>query len=239
MDTISILVPMYNEEKRLGAFIPDLCKFLIKQNKENKEIKYSLMLVNDGSKDKTLDKLKEVKKEFNQLKIDIISYKPNQGKGYAVKQGIFNTKTDYLIFVDADGSIVPTEIPPMSEKLLENKSVVLGSRYRDRSKITQPLGRRITSILFNGYVNLLFLLGIKDTLCGFKGFKTSVAKKLFKKVETNRWIFDVELLWHIKKSKTPFDYLNINWHWTEGSTIKALDPIKMAFDLLKLRLRIK
>src|SRR3989344_5990975 len=110
---ISIIVPAYNESKRIRSFLKDLVNFAKKGNYE----------------------------------IKIISYKPNMGKGYAVKTGIMKARGEYIIFIDADGSIHPKEIPKM-ERMLKEYDIVVGDRSSVFSKIKQPRARRFLGVVF-------------------------------------------------------------------------------------------
>ncbi|MFH0875144.1 MAG: dolichyl-phosphate beta-glucosyltransferase [archaeon] len=224
----SIIVPMYNEEKRFNSFIPKLSNFLSKNLKD-----YELIFVNDGSKDRTLEILKRLECK-NKV---IVTYQVNHGKGYAVKKGILSAKGDYILFIDADGSIPTQEIPRMFEKL-KNYDVVIGDREQARSVVKRSFTRKITSFLFNNYSRLLFDTNVIDHLCGFKGFRRKVALSLFKNLKSNRWIFDVEILCKIKKEGYSLYRLPINWIHKGDSKMKFLDPLKIFFDLINLRMKI-
>ncbi|MBN2421633.1 glycosyltransferase family 2 protein [Candidatus Woesearchaeota archaeon] len=224
----SIIVPLYNEEKRALPFLNELISFC-KEGLED----YEIILVNDGSTDRTLSKLKKV--QNNNCRI--ITYSKNRGKGYAIRKGIFSSKAEKVMFIDADGSIKPKEIPKMIEKL-EEYDVVVGNRSLEESSINQPLLRKFTSSLFNPYVNLIFGLGIEDNLCGFKGFKSDVARKLFSSLDSTGWIFDVELFYRINKLNFTLTNIPIEWEHKDNSKMSIYDPFKMAFDLIVLKRRL-
>lgn len=221
---------MYNEEKRAPKFLNELINFS-KKNLKN----YELIFVDDGSKDKTLDMCKAFKTK--NIKIKIISYKKNQGKGFAVKTGVFNAKGEKIIFIDADGSIPPEEISKMLRKL-SKYDVVVGNRSSKKSVIKQSNIRKVTGTSFNILVNILFKININDNLCGFKGFKKEVACNLFKELIDKRWLFDVELFYKIKKKKYSLYRLPIVWEHKTGSKIKFFDPIIMMLKLINLRIKL-
>ena len=225
---ISIIVPAYNESKRIRSFLKDLVKFAKKGN-------YEIIIVDDGSTDNTGSVIKKITKDFKKIKI--ISYKPNMGKGYAVKTGIMKARGEYIIFIDADGSIHPKEIPKM-ERMLKEYDIVVGDRSSIFSKIKQPRARKFLGVLFNNYMNTIFRVDVKDFLCGFKGFRRNAAKTLFKDIISNRWIFDVEIFYKSRKANYTLYKLPIKWVHKPDTKIKRLDPPKMFFEALILRLRV-
>ena len=102
----------------------------------------------------------------------------------------------------------------------------------------QPLLRKTLGIIFNSYVNVMFGIRVKDTLCGFKGFKRDAALKIFKNLKSNRWIFDVELFYKIRKNRLLLYQMPIYWVHKEDTKIKRLDPLKMFAELLFLRIKL-
>ena len=144
---------------------------------------------------------------------------------------------EYIIFIDADGSIDPSEISKMGE-MLTKYDVVVGDRTSELSKIEQPFIRKFLGVIFNNYVNLLFRVHVKDFLCGFKGFRRNVALNLFCDLKSNRWIFDVEIFYKIRKINYTMYKLPIKWIHKADTKMKKLDPLKMFFEALILRLRL-
>ncbi|MDD5417521.1 MAG: glycosyltransferase family 2 protein [Candidatus Nanoarchaeia archaeon] len=227
----SIIVPAYNEEKRIPVFLEELINYS-KKNLDDFEI----LIVNDGSKDKTVDVVNEVIKKSKALKAKIIDYSPNKGKGHAVKTGVNDANGDVVVFIDADGSIKPEEIGVMV-KYLKKYDVVIGNRKTASSKIDnpQPLSRRFASWCFNKYVSILLGVKVQDFLCGFKGFRKDVAKKVFSNIKTKRWTFDVEILNNSKKNNYTIFELPIEWAHKDDSKMRITDPIKIFFDVFKIR----
>ena len=231
MAQTTIIVPLYNEEKRAVTFLNELiefCKF--------HEGLFKILLVNDGSEDGTLFLLKLIKKTNDDL-VQIISYPENKGKGYAVRSAILTCKTEYVIFIDSDGSISTKEIPKILEEL-ENFDVVVGSRALKNSKVNQPVYRKLTALIFNFLVNIIFSTNIQDNLCGIKGFNKHAAHILFSKLQTNRWIFDVEIFYRIRKEKFTLQQIPISWKYKNGSKIRFYDPFLMFINLIILRLKL-
>jgi dolichyl-phosphate beta-glucosyltransferase len=230
---ISIIIPAYNEEFRIPNFLREMITFS-NQNLNDFEV----IIVNDGSTDKTQRIVKDVIKGHENYKI--LSYSKNKGKGHAVYQGVKLSKGNFILFIDADGSIPPREIMKMYQ-LYKNKKydVIVGSRILNASDIKnpQPLIRRMFSKFFNIYSNTLFHIKINDLLCGFKGFSRKAAKDIFSDLKSFGWEFDVEILYKSRKNKYEIYQLPIEWRHREGSKIKALDPIFIFINLLELRFR--
>jgi dolichyl-phosphate beta-glucosyltransferase len=233
MKKLSIIIPAYNEETRIREFLRELIDYS-KKNLDN----YEIIIVNDGSKDKTREVIKKIIHDCEKARL--INYKTNKGKGHAVLQGVLAAKGDFTLFIDADGSIQPKEIMQMYKAYHRtNVDVIIGSRKSSESYITlhQPLHRRFFSKIFNLYSNFLFRVKINDLLCGFKGFSRSAAEKIFNNLRAFRWEFDVEILYRARKEKYRILELPIEWKHQEGSKIKKLDPLFIFVNLLILRLR--
>lgn len=229
MTELSIIVPAYNEEKRMRMFLTKLVK-------ETAKLKPEIIVINDGSTDKTSEIAKEVG-SGKKVDFKVISYKNNKGKGHAVKKGVSKSKGEKIIFIDADGSIEPKEIYKMSE-MLNKHPIVIGNRYNQKDRIKQIIIRKITAKIFNLYVKILFNLGINDSLCGFKGFRKDIAHKLFKKLESYRWEFDVEILYKAKKQGIKITPISIDWKYMSGSKMSLFAPIGIFIRIAKLRLKL-
>ncbi len=233
MRLVSIIVPAYNEAGRMEPFLEKLTAFC----RKNQDFSYEIILVNDGSKDNTYDIAEDFAKKNETFRV--LNLPVNKGKGAAVQTGINDAKGEYVIFIDCDGSIDPSQIPPMLA-CLQKENIVIGTRNHREAEVERPLIRTITTKLFNTYTNILFRLGLSDLLCGFKGFKTPVAKDLFSDLINTRWLFDVEVLYKAKKRGYKTTVLPIKWqHKERGSLNPITDSIKMAFSVLKLRIKIR
>lgn len=230
MSLISIIVPMYNEENRIEHFLSQLKNFIKSYSEDCK-----IILVNDGSTDNTLNVVNELSK--NQTNIKIISYSKNRGKGAAVRKGIISSNGDFIIFIDADGSITPDQIYGMVEKL-RKFDVVVGNRSLKDSKTQYTPLRNFFGFSFNFISKILFTTQINDHLCGFKGFKKDVAKELFKNLISKGWLFDVELFYKIRKAKFSLYELPIIWVYKPESKMKLYYPIFLFFELFKLRVKL-
>ena len=230
---ISIIVPAYNEEARIPYFLPRLLRYA-----ESNLVNYEIIIVNDGSEDKTYQVVKDIINNYDTAYL--ISYENNMGKGHAVLQGVLHSNGDFILFIDADGSIPPYEIKRMYEIYKKtNNQIIIGSRISALSEIekSQPLIRRLLSKVFNLFSDLLFQLKIKDLLCGFKGFSRDSEINIFKNMKSYGWEFDVDVLIKKKRENYKIYKLPIKWEHKEGSKISTLDPLFILLNLIVLRLR--
>lgn len=226
---ISVIIPAYNEEKVIGKSISKIISFL-----ENKKFNYEIIVIDDCSKDRTSN----IVKDFNSKKIILIRNKKNMGKGYSVKRGVMNAIGDLVLFSDADLSTPISELTkflPLSHEY----DVVIGSRVLKESVVLkQKFYRELVGTAFNLLVQLLLIRGIRDTQCGFKLFRKNVAKDIFKKQRIGGFCFDAEILYLAKNAGYKIKEVPIKWINAESSKVNPVtDSIKMFIDLVRIRLR--
>jgi dolichyl-phosphate beta-glucosyltransferase len=228
---LSVIVPAYNEQDRLGPQLGSVLDYLDKNFPS-----YELIIVDDGSKDQTAKSVAEAIKTEKRSKL--ISYSPNRGKGFAVRTGVLASHGENVLFMDADLSTPLSEIPRILE-LLENADIVIGSRGRENDKVTKkaPLFRQLASRIFDQIKYLLVgLRRFKDTQCGFKAFKGDVARKLFSKCQIDRFMFDAEVLYLAEKSNLKILEMPVSWADMPGSTVRFWEGIYYMFrDLWRIR----
>lgn len=163
---LTIIIPAYNEEKSILAYLPEVIAFC-KQNK------FELIIVNDGSKDKTLEVLKELSDTENFIKI--IHHKVNKGYGGAIKSGIQNATTKYVVTIDADGQHLLEDVKNLYNEIIEKDAeMIVGSR---KGQKTKSLYRKIGKSIIRGIAKWLVPLNIYDLNSGMKIYDTSLAKK--------------------------------------------------------------
>jgi len=235
MISLSIVVPVFNEESRLKKTLPILEKFLDSLKKNEVE----LIFVSDGSKDNTNNIIKNFINS-NKYKISLIKYKNNVGKGYAVKRGVLKAKNQWVLICDTDLSVHPNQFNKWFYKNMLNskKCAYYGSREHKNSIVKASLIRIMLGFCFKRLIKFLFKINLSDTQCGFKVFHQSYAKKNFKQIKSYRFSFDVELTILLKKNKIKIIELPLTWIHKSGSKLNIFRDIPcMIFDLLKIKIR--
>jgi len=226
---LSVVIPCYNEEKRIENTIKAISNYLI-----SKKYLFEIIVIDDASKDNSVFLLKN--KNFKKLKI--LKNKLNMGKGYSVRKGILNAKYSAVLFSDADLATPIEELENMVKYLKQKYDIVIASRNMAESKILthQPYYRILMGKIFVSLVKFIAIKEFEDTQCGFKLFKTNVAKRIFKLQTRNRFSFDVEVLYIAQKHKYKVKEVPVKWINKEGSTVSPIkDSIRMFKDLLIIR----
>ncbi|PIP24426.1 MAG: hypothetical protein COS25_01015 [Candidatus Nealsonbacteria bacterium CG02_land_8_20_14_3_00_37_10] len=232
---LSVIIPAYNEEKRLPKTLGEIDKYLRGQNYD-----YEILVVNDGSKDKTVEVAQNLTSQIKNLKVT--GYKKNQGKGYAVRFGMLEAKGDLRIFTDADNSTSINQIEKMWPYFKEGYDIVIGSRDVKGAVLNPPqpwLRHIILGEGFKLYRKIIIdLWGIEDTQCGFKCFTKKTAEDIFPKCKIDRFAFDPEILITGKLSGYKIKEIPVYWKNDLESKVKFKSIIKMALDLIKIRLNL-
>ena len=231
LKSISIIYPVYNEEKRLKKTFLDIEKF----EQKNKFIKKEFIFVNDGSSDKTLLILK--KKYKNNKKIKIINLKKNMGKGFALKKGIKIAKKEWILTTDADCSVSNFQLIKWLKKkyITNNKYIYFGSRNHPLSKVKKKFARGIIGIIFKTLIHIFYKITISDTQCGFKIYKSVIAKKIFKKMITNGYMHDIEICLIARKYNYKITDLPVTWTHISDSKINFFsDFFKILISLIQI-----
>jgi dolichol-phosphate mannosyltransferase len=227
---VSFVIPVYNQEKQIRDLLIGI-REIIKPIFLN----YELIVVNDGSKDNTLDVLKKEQEKLG-LNLHIISYDENKGKGYAVKQGVIESRGDIVLFIDGDLEISPKAINEYITEL-EYYDLVIASKAHQFSYVISPRSRRVLSKMFNLLVRIAVGIKLKDTQSGMKAGKGSILRAIFKTMLVNRYAFDVELLviaslFHLTIREMPIKV-------TISKRFKLREIVRMAEDVAAISYRLK
>mgnify|MGYP003736019201 CR=1 FL=1 len=216
---LTIIIPAYNAEQ----FIQNNVQGLINRF-NNSEI----IVVDDGSNDKTFDKLSTLAD-----KIKIIKHSQNLGKGAAIRSGFFSASGDIVIFTDADLPYGLDNIEKLYWQLKNSQNdVVIGYRHRFK----ESFFRHLTHLAINVMIEVLFLWNIYDTQCGLKGFKKNFIDEIKTKMRVNNFTVDIEILHLAKIKNKKIERFPVTMSTKNSvTTIKFKDTIIMFFDILKIR----
>ncbi len=228
---LSLIIPMYNEEKNIKATVDNLLPFLSAEGIENE-----IILVNDGSTDKTREIVETLPCRF-------VSYKDNRGKGYAIRRGAANAKGDVLCFIDCDLSYGLPIIKTGLAALEATKSdIVIGSRRLDKDAYKKyPPLRKLASGVFSFACRAITNVSQPDTQCGFKMYTADAAAALFPECKIDGFAIDLEILMLAEKRKMKITAIPATVvNHGESKVNIFLEPIRMikdAFAIKKLHRR--
>jgi len=228
---LSIIIPAFNEEKRIPNTLLNLLNYL-----SAKSYKWEIILVDDGSTDRTSEIAKEIIKNNS---LTVIKNHLNQGKGYSVKRGVLSSKGKVLFFSDADLSASIEDLDKMLLWIDRGYDIVIGSRMLPESiiEVRQPLHRELMGKIFNLLVQSFVLKGFKDTQCGFKCFKRESALQVFSLQRLAGFAFDVEILYIAQKCGFKIKEQPVRWTNSPASKVHLLKgSLSMILELLKIRL---
>ena len=230
MNSLSIIIPAYNEEKRIAPTITRIVNYL-----STKDYHGEIILVDDGSIDKTSEVARRIVKDN---RLTIIKNPVNQGKGYSVKKGILASHGEIVLFSDADLSTPIEELDNMMRWIDKGYDIVIGSRALSDSivEVSQPWYRKIMGKIFNFLIRTFILKGFKDTQCGFKCFKREAAMQIFPLQKLSGFAFDVEMLYIAKKLGLKIREHPVRWINSPDSRVGIVSgSSSMLIDVLKVR----
>ena len=228
---LSIVIPAYNEEKRIGRTLEEIMSYL-----KTKGYEYEIIVIDDGSTDSTREIIRKFEGKDSRLRV--IENRIGKGKGYSVRRGMLETRGKFALFSDADLSTPIEEIEKLIYWLEDGYDVAIGSRgLKDsRVEIHQSFLREGMGKIFNKIMNLIVFTGFKDTQCGFKCFKRHVVNKVFSKQRINGFAFDVENILIAMQHGFRIKEVPVRWLNSPYSKVSVMrDPVIMLYDLFKIR----
>jgi len=242
---LSIVIPLFNEEKRINILKNGLLDFIGHCN----HLVYEMIFVNDGSKDSTLKGLKNLEKELDHFRpgipIKIIHLQKNLGKGGALREGVSQAQGDWVLTLDADMATSPLQIIEWEEKGYINlskesntdNSIYIGSRENAESIVQDKPLWRFMGRVFNLLVQLIHNIFINDTQCGFKLYPVRIAKIGFQQIKELGWAHDVALLKLIQDMGYGLVTLPIKWKAISGGKLNHFsDSFTMLFALFRIKI---
>lgn len=227
---LSIVIPAYNESRRLGPTLRRVVDYLRQKN-----VPYEVLVVDDGSSDNT----SEVARQYEAEGVRVLRQEVNRGKGAVLKVGVLASRGKEVLLVDADLS-TPIEDLEKLQPRLTDAQVVLGSRAVEDSDIQkhQPFYREMMGRTFNLIVQVMGVRGLRDTQCGFKLLQGDVARRLFSELQIERFAYDVELVWLARRHGYRVVEVGVRWADSPSSKVNPLtDSVRMFWDVMALRWR--
>jgi len=228
---LSLVVPAYNEEKRIAPVLENLLSFFRK-----KRMSFEMIVVCNNCSDSTPKIVESLAKKNTE--IVFLNFPFYTGKGGAVLKGFKAARKKIVGFADADESTAPSQFFKIYSAVVNGFDAAIGSRAISGSLVAkrQPFYRFIAAQFYRSLVELLFGLGIPDTQCGAKVFKKSAIDTVQPLMKSHGWEFDVELLWRIKQNGFAIKQVPIVWKDAKYSRFSFTATPKMFFALLKRRI---
>lgn len=230
---LSVIIPAYNEEKRISNTLLDIDKYLTGQ-----DYSYEIIVVSDGSKDKTAAIVKKFSDLIKNLKL--IDNKENHGKGWVVRQGMLEAKGQHRVFMDADNATTIDHFEKMIPLFKQGFKVVIGSRdSKDaegaKQAVAQSFLKRQLGNFGNILIQLLAVSSIWDTQCGFKAFTGKTANDIFGRCLIDKWGFDIEALAIARKLGYKIGIIPVNWVNDPHSKVSLKGYLNTFRELFKIK----
>ncbi len=230
---LTVVVPAYNEETRLGDTLAQLSAYL-----GATPWTWEILVVDDGSTDRTAAVVTDAERLEPRIRLQ---REPHRGKGAAVCAGLMASTAAYRFICDADLSMPVHEIARFMPPALGDADVAIGSREgAGARRVDEPMTRHLSGRAFNLAVRLLLVPGIQDTQCGFKMFTGAAVEAIFPHVTVAGWAFDIEVLYLARLRGLRVREVPIEWHYRRESRVRMLrDGIGMFLELWRMRRRAR
>lgn len=227
---LSIVIPAYNEEKRLPKTLEQVHSFL-----ESQPYIGEVLVVENGSQDRTF----EVAQDFARRHPGVsVLQETGRGKGRAVRRGMLAARGEYRFMCDADLSMPVEEINYFLPPALQDFDIAIGSREAPGAiRYNEPHYRHLGGRAVNTMIRLLALPGLQDTQCGFKCFRAPIAEELYRLQTLTGWSFDIELLYIARQRGYRIVEIPVQWYFNPESKLNVVqDAIKMGLDIFTIHL---
>lgn len=230
--SLSIVIPAYNEAETIEETLREALDYF-----EDKDFLFEMVVVDDGSSDATKKIVTSLGKLYPQIRL--IPHEKNLGKGQSIKDGIQAAKYSLCLCMDADNSFPVQDWEKFEERLREGSQVVIGSRHLPDSQIDcpQPYLRRLLGAGYRALCRSLLGLRVSDINCGFKAYRTDIAKKIYSQIRSKDWTFDAEALFLLNRVGIILDEVPVRCRHRDKKI--RISPLITALRTLKSLLRLK
>ena len=228
---LSVIIPAYKEEKNIEKTVRSVFGYL-----RDKNIEHEIIVVVDGSPDRTADIARSLKDEIPTL--ELADYPKNKGKGFAVKTGMLKARGAFRLFTDADNATTIDHIEKMMPYFEKGFSVVIASIAVHGHSVaagSEPVWRRVFGKLGNLFIQIMAVPGIHDTQRGFKIFTAEAAEKIFSRMTIDRWGFDIEALALARKLGFKIKEVPIDWKNAPESHVGLRAYFQVLTETVKIR----
>jgi dolichyl-phosphate beta-glucosyltransferase len=228
---LSVVVPAYNEEARIGATLQRMLEYLDAQ-----PYRCEIIVVDDGSTDRTREVVAAV--PAGRTSVSVLHYDGNRGKGYAVRFGMLRANGNFVLFSDADLSTPIEEVEHLFTAMEDGAEIAIGSRDVAGSRLErhQSWFRELGGKGFNRLVRMVAVPGIHDTQCGFKLFTRGAAQNIFSLCQVDNFSFDIEALYLGRQLGYRVAEVPVRWKHMDGSKVSLRrDAIRMIRTLFRIR----
>lgn len=230
---LTIVIPAYNEEGRIGATLERLRSYL-----GSRPWRWEIVVVDDGSADGTVAVAERGAGADGRVRVQ---REPHRGKGGAVRAGLLASTAAHRFICDADLSMPVHELERFMPPALGDADVAIGSREgAGARRVGEPALRHLTGRIFNRIVQHLAVPGIQDTQCGFKMFTARAVETVFPHATIDGWAFDIEVLYLARRAGLRILEVPIEWHYREDSRLDmSRDALRMFREVLQIRARAR
>ncbi len=230
---LSVIIPAYNEEKRISKTLFEIDKYL-----SERDYQYQIIVVDDGSKDKTVEVVEKLKELVANL--SVIKNAKNHGKAWVVRQGMLEADGQIRLFTDADNATSIDHFEKMIPLFEQGDDLVIGSRDKKDAKgakqaVPQSFIKRQLGNLGNLLIQLLAVRGIWDTQCGFKAFTANAAEDIFSRCQIDQWGLDIEVLAIARKLGYKIGIIPVYWVNDPHSKVSWKGYLRTFKELFKIK----
>ncbi|GAA3040562.1 dolichyl-phosphate beta-glucosyltransferase [Streptomyces glomeratus] len=232
---LSVVVPAYNEEERLGPTLDAIAGYL--RDNESRVGTWEVVVVDDGSTDGTRDVATAA--SARDRRVQLVTSPRNRGKGHALRLGVLASSGRRVLVTDADLAAPIEQLEALDKALAEGYSAALGSRSAPGATIERHQGpvRELLGRAGSVLIRRVAVPGVRDTQCGFKLFDGDRAREAFAASRLTGWGIDVEILQHFRRSGWPVTEVPVRWAHQPGSKVRPLDYARVLAELTALKLR--